>query len=282
MSRETEKAIREMQKFIEGYNNNLPECVTEKTAKTADDFLELAEYAEDVASELKYARKALKLDPDNLDAERIVVENSSKDILDMVKKLRKAVEHGTKVMKKEGWLDEENIGHFWGLIETRPYMRLRHSYMTALLDCGMIGRAMEECEEMIRLCENDNIGVRYILMHIYAMLEEETKALELHKHYDEYEETQMLLPLSVLYFKKENFDEASKHLKRLAKANKDTRKFFKGILEDNLDRYAREMNHFGYQPFTIEELMTEFFENSFLFTSVPAYIQWAYNELKKK
>ena len=50
------------------YNNNLPEKVTEKTAKTVDDFLELAEKATTKAQAEKYIKKALELDPDNMDA----------------------------------------------------------------------------------------------------------------------------------------------------------------------------------------------------------------------
>ena len=64
-------------------------------------------------------------------------------------------------------------------------------------------------------------------MHIYAFLEREESALELHNKYDSYEETQMLLPLSVLYFKRGDFDKAEDYLKQLCAANKDTKKFFR-------------------------------------------------------
>ena len=38
-------------------------------------------------------------------------------------------------------------------------------------------------------------------MHLYAYMEDEMHALALHKQFDSYEETQMLLPLAVLYYK---------------------------------------------------------------------------------
>ena len=89
MSRESEKALKAMhqfldengaedmsmdevngllQKFTTDYNGNLPGRVTEKTAKTADDFLELAEEAPTKAKAEKYIKKALELEPDNMDA----------------------------------------------------------------------------------------------------------------------------------------------------------------------------------------------------------------------
>ena len=89
MSRESEKALKAMhqfldengaedmamddvnrlfQKFTEDYNSNLPGRITEKTAKTADDYLELAEEAPTKAKAEKYIKKALELEPDNMDA----------------------------------------------------------------------------------------------------------------------------------------------------------------------------------------------------------------------
>ena len=80
MSRSSEKAMKAMQqflnenaaenmsmdeanellrKFTDDYNSSLPEKVTEKTAKTADDYLELAEEAATKAKAEKYIKKAL-------------------------------------------------------------------------------------------------------------------------------------------------------------------------------------------------------------------------------
>ena len=79
MSRESEKALKAMhqfldengaedmtmddvngllQKFTEDYNSNLPGRITEKTAKTADDYLELAEEAPTKSKAEKYIKKA--------------------------------------------------------------------------------------------------------------------------------------------------------------------------------------------------------------------------------
>ncbi len=299
MSRESEKLLKAMHKFLdengakdmpmedvnellknftEDYSGNLSEKITEKTAKTADDYLELAEEATTKAKAEKYIKKALELEPDNIDA-----ISASLDLIEhdsawgYYQKLSEAVKNGTKIMEKKGFMDEGSIGEFWGIVETRPYMRLLSKYADFMVEVGMPTLAAREYEEMIRLSEDDNIGARYSLMHVYAFLEQEEPALELHKKYDGYEETQMLLPLSILYFKKGDFDRAEDYLKRLCTANKDTKKFFRLIKKDKLDRYLEEVS-FSYRPFTIEELIVEMTENTFLFRAVPLYMDWAYEK----
>lgn len=302
MSRESEKVLKAMhqfldengaedmtmdevngllQKFTEDYNRNLPGRITEKTAKTADDYLELAEEAPTKAKAEKYIKKALELEPDNMDAVSASLDLIENDRpWEYYQKLSEAVKKGTKLMEKKGFMDEDSIGKYWGILETRPYMRLLNRYAEFMEEAGMMSLAAKEYEEMIRLSENDNLGVRYSLMHVYAFLEQEEPALELHKRYDGYEETQMLLPLSVLYFKRGDFDKAEDFLKRLCAANKDTKKFFRTIKKDKLDHYVEELSSYGYQPFTIQELIVDLMENSFLFRMVPLYMEWAYEKTR--
>ena len=113
--------------------------------------------------------KALELEPDNLDAGRMMAELTAKNPYALMEKLSRLLEKGNRQMMKEGYFAPEYKGDFWGVIETRPYMRLRHLYMQTLTECGMPRRAARECEELLELCENDNLGVRYDLMHLYAM-----------------------------------------------------------------------------------------------------------------
>ena len=302
MSRESEKAMKAMHQFLEengaedmsmdevngllqmfteNYNSNLPGRITEKTAKTADDYLELAEEATTKAKAEKYIKKALELEPDNMDAISASLDLLEGNTWEYYQKISEAVTYGTRLMEKKGLMEEDSIGEFWGILETRPYMRLLNRYADFMVEAGMMTLAAKEFEEMIRLSENDNLGVRFRLMHIYAFLELEEPALELHKKYDDYEETQMLLPLSVLYFKRGDFDKAEDYLKRLCAANKDAKKFFRAIKRDKLDHYVEEISGYGYQPFTIQELIVELMENDFLFEIVPLYMEWAYEKTRK-
>jgi tetratricopeptide (TPR) repeat protein len=133
-------------------NSKPIEKITEKSAKTSDDFLELAYETDSEAKAISYVKKAIALDEDNLDAIGLRIELTARDTIDALKQYEKAVAHGTKVMEKKGFL-KDSVGRFWGVLETRPYMRLRSSYADILIECSMFKKAIGEYEDMIRLNE---------------------------------------------------------------------------------------------------------------------------------
>ena len=304
MSRQTEKTMKELNAFLEAQrpdgsgedviNDLIRQFMREKNAQlslgeeydepeTADDYLELAEEETSKKKQIEYLNKALELEPDNLDAGRMMAELTAKNPYALMEELSRLLEKGNRQMMKEGYFADEYKGDFWGVIETRPYMRLRHLYMQTLTECGMLRRAARECEELLELCENDNLGVRYDLMHLYAMLEEEEPARAVLEKFPE-EETQTLLPLSILHFKLGQTDEALEELKRLSRINKDTKKFLNAMRSDSgkLEKYLWEMSSYGYRPFSIEELIMEVSSYAFLFESAHAYFEWGYQALKKE
>lgn len=303
MSRDTEKLFADLQnylssqdfninseedlnakieEFMKQYNGSLPAEVTEETAKTSDDFLELSENAENDASALKYAKKALKLDPDNLDAEMRVAELGSKDEWDHLKRVEKIAAHGRQLMEQGGFMTEETIGNFWQTIGTRQYIRCLIGYAHALVDNGMIKRAIGMLQEVLRLNNDDNTGSRYILMHLYALMEDEKSALELFGDFDEEETTMFLLSLSLLYFKLGKFDQSEEYLRRLTKVNKDTKKFFRSIVNETLDQYVSDIGQWGYRPFTMDELIVDLMENEEVFSSSATFFLWADSVLKSR
>ena len=101
-----------------------------------------------------------------------------------------------------------------------------------------------------------------------------------HKKYGGYEETQMLLPLAILYYKQNQFDKAKDYLNRLAKVNRDTKKFMR--LEAKHDGYSLRMEQgmYGYRPGTIEELVDAYLNPTYLFNATPYFSQWAYQYLR--
>ena len=90
----------------------------------------------------------------------------------------------------------------------------------------------------------------------------------------------MLLPLAVLYYKLNQFDKAEDYIKRLSAANKDAKKFLRAAAQDRLEDYFDQLNPFGYQPFTMEELLEELMKSSYLFDSVPYFFTWASSRLR--
>ena len=307
MSRDSEKFFKEFQKhldanadkvvsqadverlldaFVAQYNGSLPDTLMNpEIAETSDDFFEIALGADSEKEALKYLKKALKLDPYNFDAQSYLIDLTADDFTERVKKYGDAVSKATKHMAEEGYFEDEYIGKFWGVLETRPYMRLRSMYTKLLLVCGRMGQVQRECEELLRLSENDNLGMRHMLMHVYAYFENEEAALALYKKYGDFDEAPIALPLSILYYKKGNIPKALQYLRKVSKSNKDMKKFLKMIMEDRIEDCGDFEVEGAYRPGTLEELIVEYHENLFLFLSAGIYIEWAYKQLtpaKKK
>lgn len=60
-------------------------------------------------------------------------------------------------------LFEEQAGHFWGILETRGYMRARFALVEALLKIktyAAVEAAQGHIMDLLRLCRGDNMGVR--------------------------------------------------------------------------------------------------------------------------
>ena len=265
-------------RFMKEYNARLDES-EDDAPETADDYLELAMSASSKKKEQEYLKKALELDPENVDAEcQLIMVDSDKKPIECLDKLKVLIDKETKRLEKNG--EFEYAGDFWGILETRPYMRARYSYFQMLHANGMIHLAISEANEMLRLCEDDNLGVRYPLMHLYAYLEDEEHALALHKKFEEYDETQMLLPLVVLYYKLGQFDKAEGYLKRLSAANADTRAFLKDLANDN--RFLHNQNPYGYRPGTYEEFLVEMEYSILLFIGIPGFADWALKHLPRR
>ncbi len=68
---------------------------------------------------------------------------------------------GERALGKEVF--EKEAGHFWGMVETRPYMRARLGVAQCLWALGRLEEAISHFQTLIRLNPNDNQGIRYIL-----------------------------------------------------------------------------------------------------------------------
>ncbi len=299
MSKETEKMFKDLDEFmakktfdskeelntafnqfIEQYNLSDVEEITEENAETADDFLELADNASSKKEALRYAKKSLEADPERLEAAAMVAELSATTLDALTEKYRKIIYKATETLTRQGFFCENNIGNFWLIVETRPYMILCDKYIGVLIDGMKMRLAIAECEKMLQLCKNDNLGERYRLMHLYAYMEDEKAALDLLKKYPEDKSTQFLLALSILYYKLGNLKESVKYLKKLNVVNKDTYTFFSALVNGNMSDYIDVISPYGYKPFTIQEYIFEASENNFLIASVPTYFDWAMRKLK--
>ena len=113
----------------------------------------------------KLAEQALKLDPDCVDALVIRAQAQRLSQKEYIARLRVAVEAGKRSLGSD--FIRQNTGHFWGMVETRPFMRAKRELGMALMDYDQVEEAISQFEEMLELNPNDNQGVRDILLGLY-------------------------------------------------------------------------------------------------------------------
>lgn len=130
----------------------------------------------------KLLAQALELDSFNLDAWLGVLEFADYPAAEQVELLRHLVAMGEHNLREEF---KEFKGHFWGVLETRPYMRARANLALLLIKLGRYEEAIAEHEGMLKLNPNDNQGIRYGLMACYLAVDRLDGARRLFRKYKE-------------------------------------------------------------------------------------------------
>lgn len=114
------------------------------------------------ALRIKAARRALKVSPDCADAYVVLAEETAGSAREGLPLYRQAVAAGERALGPACF--QENEGHFWGVVETRPYMRALAGLAHCLWETGEREEALARWEEMLRLNPGDNQGMRDILV----------------------------------------------------------------------------------------------------------------------
>ncbi len=110
---------------------------------------------------IKLARQALTISDLCADAHVLLAEEAAKNLVEAKAHLEAGMAAGEKALGPEAF--EEGAGHFWGLLETRPYMRARAGLAETLWELGERSAAIAHLQDMLRLNPNDNQGLRHIL-----------------------------------------------------------------------------------------------------------------------
>ncbi len=130
---------------------------------------------------LDLALQALDLDPANVDALLMVLDAAGCDGEERIDALQGIVVIAAKRLGKKAF--KELKPHFWGVLETRPYMRAQLQLAEELRAAGRLEEAIEEYEEMLLLNKNDNQGVRYHLLPCLLALRRMDEARKLLKRH---------------------------------------------------------------------------------------------------
>jgi tetratricopeptide (TPR) repeat protein len=176
------ESIDEINEFMnKRLNSPLPKKTVMTTKERAQQKIYDA-YEVEGLQRYKLAKEALKLDPNCVDAYVLLAEYEGS-----LKKAAEMYEKGMKVGEKElgAAFFKENKGHFWGLIETRPYIRAKVNYAEALYQLGKVDQAIKQYEEILELNAMDNQGVRYSLFPAYLEQMEIKKAEKLLEQFEE-------------------------------------------------------------------------------------------------
>jgi tetratricopeptide (TPR) repeat protein len=129
------------------------------------------------------AEKALTISADCADAYNLLAEEKAESLEDAIDLYRKGIEAGERALGKKAF--KEDVGYFWGLLETRPYMRARAGLAQSLWEDGQREEAVAHYWELLRLNPNDNQGIRDLLMPCLIELDRDKDAEKLFRQFEE-------------------------------------------------------------------------------------------------
>jgi tetratricopeptide (TPR) repeat protein len=104
------------------------------------------------------AREALALWPDCADA-YVLLAQAASSLEGARELLEQGVAAGERALGRRVFREE--VGDFWLIFETRPYMRARAALAATLWRLGRRGEAVEHQRDLLRLNPRDNQGLRY-------------------------------------------------------------------------------------------------------------------------
>jgi tetratricopeptide (TPR) repeat protein len=165
------------------------------------------------------ARKALAISPLCADAYVLLAEQEAQSVEEALKFYRKGVEAGEQTLGRKGF--KEYAGHFWGVLETRPYMRARVGLAATLKLLGEVHSAISHYQDMLRLNPNDNQGIRYVLAECLMRSGDIDALKNLLKQYDEDSSALWLYTQALVAFRENEVSDgkAEDLAKRACKAN---------------------------------------------------------------
>jgi tetratricopeptide (TPR) repeat protein len=164
------------------------------------------------------ARQALDVSSDCADAYVLLAEHAPTPAAELAL-YEQGVAAGERALGEERF--EEDEGHFWGFMETRPYMRARAGLAECLWRMGRREEAAAHFRAMLRLNPNDNQGLRYRLSALLLDLQLHDELERLLEQYGEEASAEWAYTRALLAFRLHG-DTASarQDLKAATKVNK--------------------------------------------------------------
>jgi len=172
---ETPEAIEELVKLITE-DGDFPEYEPQTAIERAQDKMYDAWAETSPRRRVRLAKEALKISPDCADAYVLLAEQTAKTVEEALDLYQAGVAAGERSLGEDTF--EKATGHFWDIIETRPYLRALLGLAQAHIELGNTGEGIAALRRIIELNPNDNQGARYELL---SVLLETGETAEVHK-----------------------------------------------------------------------------------------------------
>lgn len=225
----SEKEVKEYLDSIMKGGGTIPEAPPKTGLEYAQDIMYEAWESDSPKERVKLAKEALDVCADCADAYNLLAEEEAETLQEASEYYRKGMEAGMRALGEE--IFEENDGHFWGYMPSRPYMRSRLGYVECLWESGEHDEAIRHAKEMLKLNSSDNQGIRYILAAYLADLgsyDELDKFLNQGEHKDDCTAEWLYTRALVSFVKNGDSNKATVDLREALKSNQYVPEYLTG------------------------------------------------------
>ena len=129
----------------------------------------------------------------------------------------------------------EQVGHFWSIVATRPYLRARAGLAQCLGALGRQDEAIAHYQEILRLNPDDNQGVRYSLLARLVLAGQDDEAGALLERFGDEPSALWLYGRALVTFRREGSSpEARRQLRDALRTNRHAPGYLTGDREPDL------------------------------------------------
>jgi tetratricopeptide (TPR) repeat protein len=220
MAKQDFGSVDEMNAYLKQFNTKgrFPEWIPETPMEQAQELIYQALETAGKKERIRLAIESLKICDDCADAYVLLAEEAAEIPEQARNWYQRGVEASERALGPEVFA--KGVGHFWGLIETRPYMRAREGLADCLFSLGERDVAIEHYRDMLRLNPNDNQGIRYKLLSCLMERNDIDAAKELLGQYkNEYSADWFFMRALITFIQHGASREANKQLRKAVKQN---------------------------------------------------------------
>ena len=241
----------------------------------ADEYLAKAQRATDYETMFTNAQLALQYNPNCLEAESLMAFLKSRGNYQRYKEeMKKVLAHGEWLMEDEGYLPDM-VGNFWGILETRPYMRMLNDYSDMLASKNDYEEAIKIAERMLELNPNDNQGVRWSLSHYYVMTLDRQGAEKLIKDFPDDSMSIFWMGLALLYFRLKEEEKVRECLGHVKRRNRGFDVFLDALGNPSrMNDLRKNKNPIGLAVGSVDELVYEYDTYDYAWKAAKNFERW--------